>query len=246
MDFASLGLRDMDSERRLAAINGLLTERKLRPLVGLGDNSEGQPEIIDIASWSDVNSRFFQDVFFVVQAPNSGPEYKHMVRFNANGAISDGAIFIPVINGRVAVVQQFRTSLGVKTWELPRGFSDTIDQVAKQSGDPRSLGLNDLPKVLARELGEEVVRGARITALTALGQVAENTGTHNVAPDTYLVDIAVDEHTLTTNLGGSENLAVRLLTWGELEKGDGVEISDLHSLAMLALARRHRLRLRLA
>jgi hypothetical protein len=240
----------MDGEQRLAAINRLLAEKKLRPLTSLGSNDKGQPEIIDIDSWSAVNSRFFEDVFFVVRGPsngqNNGPEYKHMVRFNANGAVSDGAIFIPVINGRVAVVQQFRPSLGVETWELPRGFSDKVDLIAKQSGDPRSLGIKDLPKVLARELGEEVVNGARVTALTAYGQIAENSGTHNVAPDAYLVDIEVDAGTLESRLGGSENLAIRLLTWGEIEKGEGVDINDLHSLAILALARRHRLRLRLA
>lgn len=245
MDFETLGLRGMDGGQRLAAINRLLAERKLRPLVSLGNNAQGEPEIIDIDLWSDVNPKFFEDVFFVLRAPN-GSEYKHMVRFNANGLVSDGAIFIPVINGRVAVVRQFRTPLGIWTWELPRGFSDKVDLIAKQSGDPRSLGLSDLPRVLERELGEEVVRGARINALTALGQVAENTGTHNVAPDTYLVDIEVDEAALAARLGGSENLALQLLTWGELEKGEGVEINDMHSLAMLALARRHRLRLRLA
>jgi len=245
MDFASLGLKGMSNPDRLAAVNRLLLERNLRPLKSLGENQKGQPEIIDISDWFDPNPKFFQDVFFVVRAPN-GSEYKHMVRFNANGAVSDGAVFIAVINGRVALVRQFRTALGMETWELPRGFCDKVDTVAKHSGDPRSLGLNDLPKVLVRELGEEVVKSARINALTAFGQVAENSGTENVAPDAYLLDIQVDEAGLEKRLGGSENLGILLLTWGELEKGDGVELDDLHSLAMLALARRHRLRLRLS
>lgn len=239
MDFAKLELRKKGGVERQALINGLLKEHGLRPLRSLGDNSEGQPEIIDVDTVLNLNAKFFTDLFFVVRAPN-GAEYKHMVRFNANGAMSDGAIFIPVINGRPVVVKQFRTSLGISTWEFPRGFCDKVDTIAKSHGDPRTLNLSDLPKVVGRELGEEVVRSARVLSLVALGQVAENTGTNNVLVDSYLIDISVDEAVL----GGSEKLALQLLTWSDVERGEVVEINDLHSLGVIALARRHRLRLK--
>jgi hypothetical protein len=244
MDFYRFGLRTMSHNERLSMINGLLNKRNLRPLGGLGNNDEGQPEIVDIHSWSDENARFFQDVFFVVQPPNDGTPYNHMVRFNANGDVSDGAVFIPVINGLVVVVRQFRTSLGKETWELPRGFCDNVDRVAKQGGNPGSLSLGDLPKVLVRELGEEVLSGggAKITSLTDLGQVYENTGTHNVAPDMYIVAMTVEKGMLERQLGGSENLRVKLLTWPELEmEARCGEIKDMHSLAALYRAWLYRL-----
>ena len=160
----------------------------------------------------------------------TGKEYTHTVRFNAHGRHSDGVVFIPEINGLVAIVRQYRIALGLETWELARGFSEKND--SQQSIHPLSL-----PTSLVRELGEEVISDAHISSVQPLGAVAENTGTHNSWIDTYIVRISAEPSTLSMALGGTQQLGVKFVTWAELFDPAKLQIRDLHSLAIIALAR---------
>lgn len=229
MDCKAFSLTLLPRAERLAAINGLLIRHNLRPLPDLGDNSRGWPEIHDIVHWDSDTTAPFHDITFLVRRA-SGKEYHHTVRFNTNGASSDGVIFIPEINGLVALVRQYRIALGLETWEFARGFAEKSDTSA-------GVASPSLPPALVRELGEEVIRDAHITAVEPLGAVAENTGTHNSWIDTYIVRIVADQSALATVLGGTQGLGIKFVTWTELLEPSSLQVQDLHSLAILALAR---------
>jgi hypothetical protein len=229
MDYKSLYLAQKHRTERLTLINELLAQFDLRPLPDLGDNSRGWPEIIDIVEWHSAASAPFHDIAFMVRRA-SGQEYTHTVRFNKNGHSSNGVLFIPEINGLVALTRQFRIAVGLETWELARGFSEKSDAIQA----PSALAL---PPSLVRELGEEVIREAHITSVQPLGPVAENTGTHNSWVDTYVVRVAADSSTLSKVLGGTQQLGVKFVTWTELYKPEDLQIRDIHSLAIIALAR---------
>jgi hypothetical protein len=229
MDFKALSLARTPRVERLAKINELLLMHDLRPLPDLGDSSRGWSEIVDIVEWNSNTSAPFHDITFLVRRPR-GQEYHHTVRFNAHGRFSDGVVFIPEINGLVALVRQFRIAIGLETWELARGFSERGDS---QHG----VHAPSLPTSLVRELGEEVIRDAHILSVQPLGVVAENTGTHNSWVETYLVRITADPSTLSSALGGTQQLGVKFVTWDELCNPTQIQIRDLHSLAIIALVR---------
>jgi hypothetical protein len=229
MELRALKLREQARSERLLTINELLKEYGLRPLPSVGDNSLGRPEILDIAHWNPDTGAPFHDITFVVRR-TTGQEYNHTVRFNQNGGNSDGVLFIPEINGFVALVRQYRIAIGAETWELARGFSEKSDQVG-------AVHSPTLPPALVRELGEEVIRDACVTSVRPLGRIAENTGTHNSWVDTYIVHISADQSTLTTILGGTQGLGVKFVPWHELYAPSALGIRDLHSLALIALAR---------
>jgi len=232
VDITSLNLQNQNTCDRLVAINSLLQAKGLRPLPSLGDNTKGFSEIIDVVEWLTAHTAQWQDVVFLVRRVN-GAVYKHQIRFNSNGAVCDGVVFIPVINGSVALVRQFRIPVGIATWELPRGF-------AEFSSDAAGSGSGGIPSALLRELDEEVIQGARVRGVQPLGAIADNTGTHNVWSDAYVVEIECDPKALKSQLGGSAKLGVRLVSWEELWRPSSLGIRDAHSLAAIALARERR------
>ena len=228
MDCKALGLSQKPLQQRLAAVNQLLNEHHLRQLPQLGDNSKGWAEIQDIVGWSGDPTAPFYDIVFLVRRPN-GREYTHTIRFNKNGRLSDGVLFIPEINGLVALTKQYRIAIGAETWELARGFPEERDCSAQ-------FHIPSIPPGLARELGEEVMRDAEIQSVVPLGAIAENTGTHNSWIETYIVRIRADEAGLSANLGGTQGLGVKFVTWQELFNPTSLGVRDLHSLALIALA----------
>lgn len=228
MSFIHLHLPSQPLQQRLETINSVLKERRLRPLRGLGDNSRGYPEILDLVSLEISNAHPYHDGVFRVRRAN-GSEYLHKIRFNQNGAFCDGVTFIPVINGRIALTRQYRVCVGMETWELARGLAEVCD-------DPSALPPSALPPALLRELGEEVIKDAAITSVTPLGAIAENTGTSNVWTEAYIVEIQADEAALTQLLGGTQGLGVKLITWEELYRPSELGIRDLHSLGVIMLA----------
>jgi hypothetical protein len=228
MNFAHLNLPSRPPQERLETINALLKERRLRPLLGLGDNAQGYPEIFDLHSLDMSPDHPYHDGVFRVRRAN-GSEYLHKIRFNQNGAFCDGVTFIPVINERIALTRQFRICVGMETWELARGLAETAD-------DPGAPQPSSLPPTLVRELGEEVIKDATISSVTPLGSLAENTGTSNVWTEAYVVTIQADPAALSQRLGGTQELGVRLVTWDELYRPSQLGIRDLHSLAVIMLA----------
>lgn len=223
-------------EARLATINSALSERGLKPLHKLGDTEKGEIEVLGILEIYDHSRQFFTDVKFEVRFPNGKPG-AFTVRFNANGEVSDGAVLVVLINGKFAVVKQWRLVLGQWTHEIPRGFGEKLDQ-ARINGALGTLKVADLPLgTLARELGEEVMKDAEVTSVTHLGNIAENSGTHNVIPSYFLVQLAIDEDVLKPGLKGSEDgLAVRLWDLKTVRQEVGRKLCDNHSITAVALA----------
>lgn len=226
-------------ETRLNEINTALTARNLKPLRKLGDITEGEIETISIIEIYDHSQRFFTDVKFAVKFPN-GADGAFTVRFNANGSVSDGAVIVVLINGKFAVVKQWRLPLGQWTYEMPRGFGDKLDQ-AKMSGALGNLKIADLPLgTLNRELSEEVMANAQVVSVTHLGNIAENSGTSNIAPSYFLVQLKVDETRLSAKLKGSEeNLFVKLWDIARVRSELGQSLCDNHSITAVALALGH-------
>jgi len=228
----SSNLQSQSTANRLASINSLLQSRGLRALPSLGANDKGFSEIIDIVEWLTPHTAQWRDVVFLVRRTN-GATYKHQVRFNANGAVCDGVVFIPVINGSVAIVRQFRIPVGMETWEVPRGFAESVADIVSGGG---SGGEVKLPTALFRELDEEVIRGATIKRVEPLGSIADNTGTHNVWLEAYVAHIECDSELLQSRLGGTNNFGVKLVSWDDLKRPSLLGIRDAHSLAAIALA----------
>jgi hypothetical protein len=225
-------------EQRLQLINQELSRRKLKGLNKLGDHSKGEIEILAIKAIYDHSERFFTDVKFDVIFPG-GKEGEFTVRFNANGSISDGAVIVALVNGKFAIVKQWRVPLQRWTYEVPRGFGDKADQ-AQVQGQLGTLKIADLPLgTLVRELGEEVMRDAAISSVTHLGNVGENSGTHAVAPSHFLVQIQVPESALNTKLQGSELLKVELWDAQKVKAELGIKLCDNHTIVALTLAMRY-------
>jgi hypothetical protein len=225
-----------ERETRLKAINATLTERKLKALPRLGDMTKGETEIFSIVEIYDHSARFFTDVKFAVKFPN-GADGAFTVRFNANGTVSDGAVIIVLINGKFAIVRQWRLPLGQFTFELPRGFGENLDK-AHINGALGTLKIGDLPLgTLVRELSEEVMESADITSVTHLGNIAENSGTNAVAPSYFLVQMTVAEDKLEARLKGSEDgLAIRLWDAKTTRSELGRKLCDNHTITGVALA----------
>lgn len=225
-------------QSRLDSINAELKARGLKPLSKLGDASKGEIEIIGIAEIYDHSKRFFVDIKFDVRFPN-GTSGAFTVRFNANGAVSDGAVMVVLVNGQFAIVKQWRLPLGHWTYEMPRGFGETLD-AAQINGRLGSLRIGDLPLgTLARELGEEVMAAAQLTSITHLGNIAENSGTSAVCPSYFLVQLALDANVLSQRLAGTELLSVKLWDAQKVRAEFGLKLCDNHTLTALALAFRH-------
>lgn len=223
----------------LSSINTELTARGLKNIRKLGDSQKGEFEIVALKEVYDHSARFFTDVKFAVLFPG-GKEGEFTVRFNANGATSDGAIVVVVVNGRFAIVKQWRLPLSQWTYEIPRGFGEKLD-AAQINGVLGSVAIGDLPLgSVIRELGEEVMKDAVIQSSTHLGNIAENSGTNNIAPSYYLVQIKVDEEVLSGRAHGSED-ELKLYLWdsARVQSEIGQKICDSHSITAIALARRH-------
>ncbi len=230
-------LTDNERQQLLDEINRTLAERGLKPIPKLGDHAKGEIEIVRIKELHEHSKRFFTDVKFSVLFPG-GKVGEFTVRFNANGLNSDGAVFVTVVNGKFAIVKQWRLPLGRWMYEVPRGFSETLDN-AKLSGKLGTVGIGDLPLgTLSRELGEEVMAGAKVTSVTHLGNVAQDSGTHNVAPSYFLIMLQVPEAVLAKGLKGSDDEVAKVKLWdAETVRAEiGQRLCDNHTITALCLA----------
>jgi hypothetical protein len=224
-----------DRNERLNAVNAALAARGLSAMPKLGDQTKGEIEILSIKEIHDFASRFFTYVKFAVAFPG-GKEGEFSVRFNANGAVCDGAVIVVMVNNRFAIVKQWRLPLGRWTYETARGFSEKLDS-AYRADDVTALGLVDLPiGTVLRELDEEVMKNAKLKGIFHLGDVAENSGTNAVVPSYFLVQIEVADDAA---LGGSEE-HLKVLLWDAQKVADelGGKICDSHSITAFALARK--------
>jgi hypothetical protein len=140
----------------------------------------------------------------------------------------------------VAIVKQWRPVLGRWTYEVPRGFGEKMDK-ARVAGQLGTMKIADLPLgTLTREFGEEVMKDAVLTSITHLGNLAENSGTHAVAPSYFMIQIKVPESVLKSKLKGSDDEIgdVQLWTRDRLTSELGGRICDNHSIVACALSLR--------
>src|SRR3989344_663064 len=228
------------SDERLAILNKVLKERDLRQLNYLGDSSKGETEILDISSIHDYNSKFFTDIVFTVRFPN-GSEGAYAIRFNASGSVSDGSVIVPVVadQDKFILVRQYRPACGRWMLEAPRGFSTPDDYfqpnanwILPQKGN---ICVKDIGALKAlRELTEEVGE-ITITGIKWLGEIAQDSSTHSVFPNFYLVTCLPDAG--PQKLDPSESIKVELLSSLEVRtKIRQHAISDSHSLVALFLS----------
>lgn len=224
----------------LLSINARLQERHLKPLPKLGDASKGEIEVVALKKFVDHAARFFTDGIFDVRFPN-GAVGEYTVRFNANSAMSDGAVFAVLVNGKFAIVKQWRVPLGRWTYEIPRGFSEKLDK-ARITGKLGTVSIGDLPLgSVTRELGEEVMASATVMSMTHLGNVAQDTSFHSAAPAYFLVQIVVPPGILETKLRGSDDEISRVLLWdaATIRTELGQKLCDSHTITSLSLVFNH-------
>ncbi|MBI1266827.1 MAG: hypothetical protein GC193_05255 [Cryomorphaceae bacterium] len=230
-----------NSEQRsqlIATVNTVLTDRHLRPISKLGDSQEGEIEITGILDVFDHSQRFFTDIKFAVIFPGGG-EGQFTVRFNANGSASDGSVLVVLLNNLFVIVKQWRLPLGRWTYEFPRGFGEKLEEAYSKSRLD-SLKVSDLPLgILSRELGAEVMQKADITSVTFLGNVAENSGTSNVLPSYFLLQLSLPDE--LPDRGLLNNAATKLYFWDvhQLDVEIGGKLADNHSITAAALALKH-------
>ena len=209
---------------REAMIKGCLKELGLTPPESIGNIEEGIPEIVGLTDiyW---NGNFFADIEFQVQWKQGAAPAPFVMRSNKGGA---GSVFVPMIDGKVALVKQWRPCLGKYTWEIPRGFAQEWESGTKK------LGASAIPKGFATvlgELSEEVGKASDISA-HKLGEIAENSGSTTTSPSYWLLTVG------QLKLGGTEGLGVKLVTLQEALQSIGTEIIDNHSIVGLTLAMR--------
>lgn len=238
-------LRDAQRGALLEQINSECAKRGLRTFRKLGDVERGEPEITGIEEWMEGSKPWVTDVRLSVTYPNPDPAKRFkgtgIVRKNAKGAISDGAVIVPMINGRFGIVKQWRYALGMYTYEVPRGFGESMDK-AKVACRLGSMTIGDTPLGTGlRELGEEFFANAKITSVTHLGNIAENTGTHDVFPSHYLIQISAPYDKINSGIAGSDNEIKEVQLWdrGMVEAEMGNKLCDNHTLTALALTMMH-------
>ncbi len=206
-------------------LKGFLKELGLTPPQTIGNLEEGIPEIVGI---SDIywNSSFFADIEMSVQWKQGAAPAPFVMRSNKGGA---GAVFVPVVQDKIALVKQWRPCLGQTTWEIPRGFSQEWETGKKQ------LGASSIPKGFATvlgELSEEVGKASEIEP-TFLGEISENSGSTTTSPTYWLLKIG------KISIGGTdEGINVKLVDPAEAKKLVGSEICDSHSITAIFLALR--------
>jgi hypothetical protein len=222
-------------------INRLLASLNLKTLTTLGDTKHGQIEITGMPDVFDHSKRFFYDLKFPVLFPNGNHGF-FTARWNANNAVSDGAIFLVLLNGKVAVVKQWRLPLCKWTFEIPRGFGEKLDN-AKINGKLGTIQLADLPIATAfRELGEEVANNIRITSISHLGNVATDSGTTVNTPSVYLVKAVVPDDKLAEAVKSRSDDETKVQFWTPKQLWDEVggngKIADIFSITAIALLRK--------
>jgi len=229
-----------EREARLEQFNKALNERGLKNLSKLGDASKDEIELVRLKEVYDHSKRFYTDVKFDCIFPG-GKTGEFTIRFNANGAVSDGAVIIAVVNGKFAIVKQWRPVLGCWTYEVPRGFGEKMDK-AHLAGSLGQMKIGDLPLgTMARELGEEVMETAEVVSVTHLGNVAQNSGTDAVAPSYFLVVINADEDAINKKLKNIDGEVSKVYLWDstKVKSEVGRRINDNHSIVALTLAMNH-------
>ena len=222
-ELLNFGWEKVARATREPAIKGYLRELGLTPPESLGNIEEGIPEIVGISDlyW---NGNFFCDIEFLVQWKAGATPIPFVMRSNKGGP---GAIFVPLIEGKFALVRQWRPTLGAHTWEIPRGFSSEWETGKK-------LGAAAIPKGFSTALGElsEEVGKTSDVIPTFLGEVAENSGTNTTSPSYWLLRIG------KITLGGTEGMAIKLVDPLDAKEMVGKEINDSHSITALFLALR--------
>lgn len=226
-----------NKQDQLNEINATLATHSLKPLAALGDHTRGKIELVEIIEIFDHSKRFFTDVQFRCLFPG-GAEGRYTIRWNANSAVSDGAVMLVIVNGRLAIVRQYRPALGTFLDELPRGFGEEFDR-AQVHGRLGTMTFGDLPLATAlRELGEEVLEGATVESVTHLGNIAENSSTHTATPAYWLIEVTVAEVALKqrlSNITADEGIALKLWTYQEALRNIGTRLLDAHSIVGMAL-----------
>ena len=164
-------LSSLNRVERLEAINAFLSSQKLRPLEGLGDQTQGQIEFVGINALTPDPVKpgmFVTRVDFQCNSYEKG--FNHLAFFNAGTTLHSGVVVVPVINDEyVLMCQQFRPLVGRHTIEVPRGFVGDL-------GDPNAIKSYGAALIeLRQETGVDLTTERHQIAAEFSGW--ENTGT---------------------------------------------------------------------
>lgn len=217
-------LRNLPHRQRTAAMQTWFRERELTPPARVGDIEHGIPEIVTI---TDVytNSKFFADIEVGVQWKPGGDPVPFVLRSNIGGP---GDVFIPEINGMIALVKQWRPALGAFTWEIPRGFNAAWEGARAEA---LKVSIETIPAgfwSVAKELVEEIGTGD-IVEVEFLGEIAENSGSTTTSPRYWWLRLE------EASICGTERLKVKLVEKSQIMSLIGRDIRDSHSITALAL-----------
>lgn len=238
-----------DPDERLAALNLWLSDRGLKPRESIGGN-DGEQLILGIYHVDERTPRFHRTIYCAV-CLKDGRIIELPMRYNANGAVSDGAVFVVIIEHRgvqyLALVKEWRHSVGDWVTGLPRGFTEDEDVQYSSGGsslgsleDLRVPGVRVLLREMSEEIGDDAVVGIRSVA--SLGKVFQNTGTDSAAPDIFLVSVVFPPEQDMPSLGrydGEVDHKSRLVPIADVPGMIGSTLCDMHTLTALLLADRY-------
>jgi hypothetical protein len=217
-------LRDLPVNKRTAAMQSWFRERGLAPPACVGHIEQGIPEIVTITD-AYLNGKFFADVEVGVQWKPGGDPVPPVLRSKIGGP---GDVFIPEINGMIALVKQWRPALGALTWEIPRGFNAAWEgaraEALKVSIETIPAGFWNVTKEIVEEVGT-----GYIVEVEFFGEIAENSGTTTTSPRYWWLRL---EEAI---IGGTESLKLKLVEKSQIMSLIGREIRDSHSITAITL-----------
>ncbi|WP_449243767.1 NUDIX hydrolase [Desulfobacca acetoxidans] len=172
----------------------------------------------EILVYSDPNNPWVELYFDRVRFPNG-----HMGRYNRIMECKgkQGVAVLPIMDGKVGLVRQFRYPIGEEVWEIPRGF-------AAPDTDSRQQAL--------RELEEETGISDKFCKLVELSKVHPNSGLLSSEVQLYAaLTFPGQEYTLPTD---SETSRFQWFPVSEvLESIKKGGITDVFTLSAILIAR---------
>lgn len=231
-----------DRQLRLQAINHVLEIRNLRQLPKLGNWHKGEIELLKVINIFDHSASFFTDVQFECRYWNNTIG-KYVIRFNAKGDVADGAAVFCLINGKAAIIYQWRPTVGAWTYEVARGFGTGKSARYFETADCQTMPLSDLPiDTLMKVVGNEISDFTEIKKIAVTGKTWQNTGTDAVPTTNLLVDLKIDKTELANRMDTIRRFSpfvLYLMDLNEVDEAIGEKINDNHSITAYTLASKY-------
>lgn len=216
-----MGLPLKSKERR---VKEFFEARGLTPPQSIGNLEEGIPEIEDVVQLS-MGGGFFANIEVMIRWNKEAEPLPFVMRSSVGKA---DARFVPLIDGKIAIIKQWSPPLGKFTWEIPRGFCQDW-----KSWDGNPLGASAIPAGFTSTLKEltDEVSSVEGVIPQLLGAISEDSGSTTTSVDYWLLRIG------SINIGPTEGgVSIKLVPVPEVEGLLGGRIADTYSITAIALA----------